>query len=144
MMDAGTFLGVDIGKSGHYALAVDAAGKVIYQTAVANDEVALRKLVGLAVEHQATLVVDQPGGAAALLLRLCWQSEVRIGYLHGLAMARARDFYAGRSKTDPKDAFVLVEFFRPSRAAVGGNRSLPNAVREQRQSRYAPGRSSGV
>jgi len=45
MMDADTFLGVDIGKSGHYALAVDAAGKVIYQAAVANDEVALRKLV---------------------------------------------------------------------------------------------------
>ena len=44
-MDAGTFLGVDIGKTGHYALAVDAVGKVIYQTAVANDEVALRKLV---------------------------------------------------------------------------------------------------
>jgi hypothetical protein len=90
MMDAGTFLGVDIGKSGHYAVAVDAVGKVIYQTPVANDEVALRKLVVWVNEHQALLVVDQPGGAAALLLRLCWQSEVRIGYLHGLAMARAR------------------------------------------------------
>jgi transposase len=62
-------------------------------------------------------VVDQPGGAAALLLRLCWQAEVRIGYLHGLAMARARDFYAGESKTDPKDAFVLADVARahPSR-----------------------------
>jgi hypothetical protein len=55
-------------------------------------------------------VVDQPGGAAALLLKLCWQSNVRIGYLHGLAMARARDFYAGESKTHPKDAFVLADF----------------------------------
>jgi transposase len=117
MMDAGTFLGVDIGKSGHYALAVDAAGKVIYQAPVTNDEVALRKLVVWAHEHQAVLVVDQPGGAAALLLRLCWQSEVQIGYLHGLAMARAREFYAGESKTDPKDAFVLADVARahPSR-----------------------------
>jgi transposase len=117
MMDAGTFLGVDIGKSGHYAVAVDAVGKVIYQTPVANDEAALRKLVVWAHEHQAKLVVDQPGGAAALLLRLCWQSEVQIGYLHGLAMARARDFYAGESKTDPKDAFVLADVARahPSR-----------------------------
>jgi transposase len=116
-MDAGTFLGVDIGKSGHYAVAVDATGKVIYQTPVANDEAALRKLVVWAHEHQSMLVVDQPGGAAALLLRLCWQSEVRIGYLHGLAMARARDFYAGESKTDPKDAFVLADVARahPSR-----------------------------
>jgi transposase len=117
MMDAGTFLGVDIGKSGHYALAVDAAGKMIYQAPVTNDEVALRKLVVWAHEHQAMLVVDQPGGAAALLLRLCWQSEVQIGYLHGLAMARAREFYAGESKTDPKDAFVLADVARahPSR-----------------------------
>jgi len=111
-MGAETCLGVDIGKSSHYAVAVDGAGKVIYQTAVTNDEVALRRLVGWAHEHQARVVVDQPGGAAALLLRLCWQSDRPIGYLHGLAMARAREFYAGESKTDPKDAFVLADVAR--------------------------------
>jgi transposase len=111
-MTAGVYLGVDIGKSGHYALAVDATGKVIHQTAVINDEAALQTVVDWAKAHQATVVVDQPGGAAALLLRLCWQTEVRIGYLHGLAMARARDFYAGESKTDPKDAFVLADVAR--------------------------------
>src|SRR5919197_6310407 len=116
-MNADGFLGVDIGKSGHYALAVDATGKVIHQTAVTNDEAALQKVVDWAKAHQATVVVDQPGGAAALLLRLCWQAEVRIAYLHGLAMARARDFYAGEAKTDPKDAFVLADVARahPSR-----------------------------
>lgn len=116
-MDAETFLGVDIGKSGHYAVAVDAAGQPIYQTAVTNDESALRKLVDWATAHQASVVLDQPGGAAGLLLKLCWQADVRIGYLHGLAMARAREFYAGQSKTDPKDAFVLADVARahPSR-----------------------------
>ena len=116
-MDASTFLGVDIGKRGHYALAVDATGRPIYQTAVANDEAALQQVANWARDHRATVVVDQPGGAAALLLRVCWQAEVRIGYLHGLAMARARDFYAGESKTDPKDAFVLADVARahPSR-----------------------------
>ena len=72
---------MDIGKSSHDALAVEAIGKPIYQPGVANDELALRKLVDWAKERQATLVVDQPGGAATLLLTLCWQSEVRIGYL---------------------------------------------------------------
>jgi hypothetical protein len=116
-MGAGTFLGVDIGKTAHYALAVDTAGKVIYQVAATNDEAALTKLVDWGKQHQATVVVDQPGGAAALLSRLCWPAEVRIGYLHGLAMARARDFYAGESKTDPKDACVLADVARahPSR-----------------------------
>jgi transposase len=111
-MESAVYLGVDIGKSGHYALAVDVSGKPVYQTSVSNEEAALRKLVDWAKEHQATLVVDQPGGAAALLLKLCWQSDVRIGYLHGLAMARARGFYAGESKTDPKDAFVLADVAR--------------------------------
>jgi hypothetical protein len=49
-MDAGTFLGVDIGKRGHYALAVDAS-EDDYQTPAANDEAALRKLVVWAHEH---------------------------------------------------------------------------------------------
>jgi hypothetical protein len=46
---------------------------VIHQVAVANGEVPLQKLVDWAKTHQAPVVVDQPGGAAALLLRLWWQ-----------------------------------------------------------------------
>jgi transposase len=111
-MDSPVYLGVDVGKSGHYAVAVDETGKPIYQTSVANDEAALRRLVEWAKEHQASMVVDQPAGGATLLLKLCWQAEIRIGYLHGLAMARAREFYAGQSKTDPKDAFVLADVAR--------------------------------
>jgi transposase len=111
-MDSPVYLGVDVGKSGHYAVAVDETGKPIYQTSVANDEAALRRLVEWAKEHQANMVVDQPAGGATLLLKLCWQAEIRIGYLHGLAMARAREFYAGQSKTDPKDAFVLADVAR--------------------------------
>jgi len=111
-MDAAVYLGVDIGKSGHYAVAVDDTGKTIYQTGVSNDEPALRKLVDWAKQRGAVVVVDQSTGAAALLLKLCWAGDVRIGYVHGLAMARARDFYAGASKTDPKDAFVLADVAR--------------------------------
>jgi transposase len=111
------YLGVDVGKTAHYAVAVDVHGTVVHQQAVMNEEAALRDLVRWAREHQAALIVDQPGGAAALLLRLCWDAPVPIAYLHGLAMARARDFYAGEAKTDPKDAFVLADVARahPSR-----------------------------
>jgi transposase len=111
-MESAVYLGVDIGKSGHYAVAVDGTGHMIYQTGVANEESALRKLVDWARQRVAVVVVDQSAGAAALLLKLCWAADVRIGYLHGLAMARAREFYAGESKTDPKDAFVLADIAR--------------------------------
>jgi len=106
------FLGLDIGKSAHYAVGVDRAGQTVYSEPVANEESALRLLVLWARAHQATVIVDQPGGTAALLLKLCWDAAIDIGYVPGLAMARARDFYAGDAKTDPKDAFVLADVAR--------------------------------
>jgi len=106
------FLGVDIGKSAHYAVAVDRGGQTVYSKPVANEESALRLLVVWARAHQAVVIVDQPSGTAALLLKLCWDAAIGIGYVPGLAMARARDFYAGESKTDPKDAFVLADIAR--------------------------------
>src|SRR5580700_9766735 len=39
------FLGVDIGKSAHYAVAVDRDGQTVYSKPVANEESALRLLV---------------------------------------------------------------------------------------------------
>ena len=106
------YLGVDIGKSAHYAVAVDQDGQTVYSKPVANEESALRLLVLWARAHQAAVIVDQPGGTAALLLKLCWDATIGIGYVPGLAMARARDFYAGDAKTDPKDAFVLADVAR--------------------------------
>jgi transposase len=106
------FVGVDIGKASHYAVGVDEAGETIHRRAVENDEADLGRLVAWAAEHDAVLVVDQPGGTAALLLKLCWAAGVAVGYLHGTAMARARDFYAGEGKTDPKDAYVLADVAR--------------------------------
>jgi len=106
------YLGVDIGKTAHYAVGVDRDGRTVYSKPVANDESALRLLVLWARAHQAAVIVDQPGGTAALLLKLCWDATIEIGYVPGLAMARARDFYAGDSKTDPKDAFVLADIGR--------------------------------
>src|SRR5437763_14151483 len=102
-------LGVDIGKATHYAVAVDDQGHTIYSKPVANEESALRLLVLWARAHRAVVIVDQPGGTAALLLKLCWDAKIEIAYVPGLAMARARDFYAGDSTSDPNDAFVLAD-----------------------------------
>jgi hypothetical protein len=113
------FLGVDIGKSSHYAVAIDHDGRTVHSQSILNDEGALHLLVLWARAHRAAIVVDQSGGTAALLLKLCWDAQVAIGYVPGLAMARARDFYAGEAKTDPKDAFVLADVARahPQRVA---------------------------
>jgi transposase len=124
---AQAFVGVDIGKAAHYAVAVDRAGATVYRAAIDNDEAALRELVRWAGAREAAVVVDQPGGAAALLLALCWEAGVAVGYLHGTAMARARDFYAGEGKTDPKDAFVLADVARAHPARVAWLAPTPEA-----------------
>ena len=135
------FLGVDIGKSAHYAVAVGRDGNTIYSKTVANDESALRLLVLWARAHQAAVIVDQPGGTAALLLKLCWDATIGIAYVPGLAMARARDFYAGESKTDPKDAFVLADIARahPKRLVwlrAAGDKCRPCAVGASKRLRH--------
>ena len=79
-------LGVDIGKSAHYAVAVDRDGQTVYSKPVVNEESALRLLVLWARAHQAAVIVDQPGGTAALLLKLCLDATTDIGDVSGLVL----------------------------------------------------------
>ncbi|MBV9168462.1 MAG: IS110 family transposase [Chloroflexi bacterium] len=113
------FLGVDVGKTAHYGVAVDARGTVLRQWRIGNDEPSLRRAVRWAKQRNAAVIVDQLGGLATLLLRLCWDHQVPTAYLYGSAMAHARDFYAGEGKSDAQDAFVLADVARahPNRVA---------------------------
>lgn len=113
-------IGVDVGRSSHFAIALDDDGRQVLARAVANREREIDELLTWASDHGATLVVDQPNGGAAALVQACWDHGIVVGYLHGLAMARARDFYEGEAKTDPKDAFVIADVARahPGRIVV--------------------------
>jgi hypothetical protein len=51
------FLGVDIGKTSHYAVAIDHDGRTVYSQSIVNDEGALRLLVLWARAHRAAIVV---------------------------------------------------------------------------------------
>lgn len=116
-MEFSVVAGVDVGKSEHYAVALDSDGAKVRAHLLPNDQGAIDELVAWAKANSAAVVVDQPTGGAGLLIAACWEAGVPVGYLHGLAMARARDFYAGEAKTDPKDAFVIADVARahPSR-----------------------------
>jgi transposase len=53
--------------------------------------------------------VDQTGGGAALLLALLWERNLRVLYIPGLSVDRARDTYRGESKTDARDAHLIAD-----------------------------------
>ncbi len=103
--------GVDVGKGFHWAYVVDASGTKLLSRRVENDEAELLGLVDEVLSFAGEIVwaTDQPGGGAALLLALLWERGLKVIYVPGLSVDRARDGYRGESKTDRRDARVIAD-----------------------------------
>lgn len=78
-------IGLDVGKSGHHACALDPDG---------------------------TKLFDQPNTIGALPIAVARDCGCAVAYLPGLAMRKAADLYPGRSKTDARDAFIIADTAR--------------------------------
>jgi len=117
------FIGVDVGKGEHHAVALNRAGKRLFDKALPNDEARLRTLIsGLKVHGKLLLVVDQPTTIGALPVTVARAEGILVAYLPGLAMRRIADLHAGEAKTDARDAAIIAE----------AARSMPHALRSLR------------
>ena len=113
------FIGVDVGKGEHHAVAVDRMGKRLFDKALPNDEGRLKALLTELKEHGAMLfIVDQPATIGALPVTVARAQGVEVAYLPGLAMRRIADLHAGEAKTDARDAAIIAE----------AARSMPHAL----------------
>ncbi|ELP66224.1 IS110 family transposase [Streptomyces turgidiscabies] len=103
--------GVDIGKTHHYAVAINAEGKRLLSRRIRNDETELLTLIGDVLEKSDDVLwaVDLNHGGAALLIGLLTAHGQSVAYLTGLAVHRAAATYRGEGKTDAKDAFVIAD-----------------------------------
>lgn len=107
------FLGLDVGKSEHWANAQSRTGEVLYDRGLPNDEDKLRRLLEDLQRHGCVLlVVDQPATIGALVVALAQSMGILVGYLPGLSMRRIADLTPGNAKTDRKDAAVIAEAAR--------------------------------
>lgn len=114
------FIGVDVGKDGHHAVALDKSGNRLLDRALPNDEDELRQILqGLGSHGRLLFVVDQPATVGALAVAVARSAQAVIGYLPGLAMRRIADLHPGEAKTDARDAFIIAE----------AARSLPGTLR---------------
>jgi len=114
------FVGVDVGKGTHHAVALDQTGKRLLDSALPNDEAKLRALITKLKEHgRVLLVVDQPATIGALPVAVARAEGVAVAYLPGLAMRRIADLHAGEAKTDARDAYIIAE----------AARSMPHTLR---------------
>ena len=111
--DIGVFIGIDVGKSEHWATALDRDGRRIHDRALPNDESRLRDLYKHLAEHGRVLVVvDQPATIGALAVAVAQDMGVTVGYLPGLSMRRIADLSPGNAKTDARDAAVTAQAAR--------------------------------
>ena len=118
--EVAVFLGLDVGKGAHHAVALSRPGKCLLDRALPNDEAKLRELYRrLAAHGPVLLVVDQPATIGALPVAVALDEGIAVAYLPGLAMRRIADLHPGSAKTDARDAAVIA-------AAA---RSMPHTLR---------------
>jgi hypothetical protein len=114
------FVGVDVAKGAHHAVALDRKGKRLLDSALPNDGTKLRALIGKLKEHgQVLLIVDQPATVGAPPIAVARAEGALVAYLPGLAMRRIADLHAGEAKTDARDAYIIAK----------AARSLPHTLR---------------
>lgn len=118
------FLGLNVGKTEHWACAITMNQKVVWNKALPNDEAKLIDMYRSLQEHGSLLVVvDQPATIGALAVAVAQHMGIPVAYLPGLTMRRIADLYPGDAKTDEKDAFIIAD----------AARSLPHTLRELTQ-----------
>lgn len=107
------FVGLDVGKGEHHAVALDRTGKKLYDRALPNDERKLRAVLTDLQKHGIVLlIVDQPATIGALPIAVAQAAGALVGYLPGLAMRRIADLHPGEAKTDARDAAIIAETAR--------------------------------
>jgi len=129
------FIGVDVGKGQHHAVALDRGGKRLLDRALPNSEVQLKALIEELRSHGTLLfVVDQPASIEAVPIAVARAEGIAVAYVPGLAMRRIADLHAGEAKTDARDAAIIVEAARcPTHCARSDWRTTrsPNLGRQR-------------
>ena len=111
--DIDVFIGIDVGKSEHWATALTTAGERLHDRPLPNDEGKLRDLYHRLSSHGNLLVVvDQPATIGALAVAVAQDMGITVAYLPGLSMRRIADLSPGSAKTDARDAAVIAEAAR--------------------------------
>jgi transposase len=108
------WVGIDVGKTHHWACVVDADGKTLLSVKIANDETQIVAFLADAGSLSTQLIwaVDIIGAPSALLLALLAQAGEPVRYASGRVVAAMSAAYVGEGKTDAKDAYVIAETAR--------------------------------
>ena len=100
-------IGLDVGKSSHWACVVTREGELLASGPIPNREDAID---GLYAQYPGALVVvDQVRNIGSLALSRARLAGMPRAYLPGLAAHGASRLFAGDAKTDERDALVIAK-----------------------------------
>ena len=100
-------IGLDVGKSAHWACVVTREGELLASGPIPNREDAID---GLYAQYPGALVVvDQVRNIGSLALSRAKLAGMPRAYLPGLAAHGASKLFAGDAKTDERDAMVIAK-----------------------------------
>ena len=117
--DVAVFIGLDVGKSEHHAVAVTRDGAKVYDKPLPNTETGIRAVIENLTGHgPALVVVDQPATIGALPVAVAQSLGVLVAYLPGLTMRRVAGLQPGEAKTDARHAFIIAETARTMPATL--------------------------
>ena len=103
----GIVIGLDVGKSAHWACVVTREGELLTSGPIPNREDAID---GLYAQHPGALVVvDQVRSIGSLALSRAKLAGMPRAYLPGLAAHGASRLFAGDAKTDERGAMVIAK-----------------------------------
>ncbi|MCO6659694.1 IS110 family transposase [Cutibacterium avidum] len=106
-------IGLDVGKTGHHACALDPDGSKLFDKPLPQHEAKLRELfMGLQKLGDVLMILDQPNTIGALPIAVARDCGCAVAYVPGLTIRKAADLYPGRSKTDARDAFIIADTAR--------------------------------
>ena len=105
------WIGIDIGKDFHWALAIDETGRELLSRRVENEQADIGRLIeeGTAAAGDRVWGVDMNHGPSALAVALLLAAGERVVYVPGLMVNRCRGAFVGPNKTDALDARVIAE-----------------------------------
>ncbi|MGV9351634.1 IS110 family transposase [Streptomyces spiralis] len=111
------WVGIDVGKGHHWAVAINTAGEAVFSRKISNDESEILSLIATACEtaDEVRWAVDLRGKTATLLLVLLAAHDQQITYVPGRSVSRAAEGYRGEGKTDAKDALIIADMARVRR-----------------------------
>ncbi|TDD40930.1 IS110 family RNA-guided transposase [Saccharopolyspora elongata] len=112
-------VGIDVAKEFHWvAIVVAEAGKVLVSQRIDNDPDSIDALIGQLRQAEAdhgelTVAIDLMGGVASLLTAMLIEAGIRLVYVPGLVVNRARRATkGGEAKSDPRDAKTIADQLR--------------------------------